>query len=191
MPEYRRAFQPGGMFFFTVVTYVRRPIFSDPTARACLRNAFDSIKKQWPFEMPAIVLLPDHLHCVWQLPDEDHDFSIRWANIKREFTSRWLVLGGRQASISVSREKHREKGVWQRRFWEHTLGDERDLILHLHYIHYNPVKHGLATCPHTWPYSSFARHVEQHLYESDWQCTCEHRIPKPLDFYALDQSRME
>jgi len=191
MPTYRRAYAPGGTFFFTLVTYERQPLFSSELARTCLREAIRIVRADNPFEILGICLLPDHLHCIWQLPTNDGDFSTRWARIKKSFTQRWREAGGPEPSVSLSRQRHREGGLWQRRFWEHLIRDERDLIRHLDYIHYNPVKHGLAVCPHDWPYSSFLRWVERNRYALEWKCSCGGRQTLPPDFTGLDQSAME
>lgn len=182
MPNYRRAFQPGGTFFFTLVTNRRRGFLCHPKARKCLHTVLGQVQSERPFEMMAIVLLPNHFHCVWKLPEGDTDFSTRWACIKKDFTKLWLAAGGCEESISSARLGHRERGVWQRRFWEHTVRNEDDLHRHVDYIHYNPVKHGLAACPHQWPYSSFQRWVSDGYYNKDWLCNCNLDVSQPPDF---------
>lgn len=172
MPEYRRKFRPGGMFFFTVVTQMRRRLFAHERGLSCLRSAIRAVQARWPFELTAIVLLPEHLHCLWQLPDGDTDYSTRWACIKMLFTRQWLAAGGGEAPVSQSRRRQRGRGIWQKRFWEHAIRDEQDMIHHVNYIHYNPVKHGLARCPHAWPQSSFHRWVKEGYYREDWLCDC-------------------
>jgi putative transposase len=168
MPDYRRAMVAGGTFFFTVVTANRRPIFGNPRTVRLLKEAIDQIRRFLPFESVAGVVLPDHLHCIWTLPDNDHDFSLRWKRIKAAFTRAHLSTGGAEARVSVSRREHGERGVWQRRFWEHTVRDEDDLRRHLDYIHYNPVKHGLVTGPMEWPWSSLRRFVSEGFYDKGW-----------------------
>ena len=168
MPDYRRAYIPGGSFFFTVVTQTRRPILCSPHARSCLRDSITSTRAQWPFEVEAFVLLPDHLHCIWTLPHGDSDFSIRWANIKRRFSKQWRELDRPQAELSRSQRKHREAGIWQRRFWEHVIRDQDDFNQHVDYIHFNPVKHGLVARPIDRPYSSLHRFVATGLCDSNW-----------------------
>lgn len=172
MADYRRMYEPGGMYFFTVVTHRRRRLFSHDKARGCLRASIRQVRAQRPFEMVASVLLPDHLHCVWKLPQGDADFSTRWACIKKEFSKLWIAAGGCEVEVSNARKRHRELGIWQRRFWEHRIRNEDDMICHVNYIHYNPVKHGLVRCPHQWPYSSFLRWVEHGYYKADWLCDC-------------------
>jgi putative transposase len=120
-----------------------------------------------PFKMDAVVVLPDHMHCIWTLPDGDIDYSARWSIIKRTFTQ--CVAGTvRTAHPTVSRLKRREGAVWQRRFWEHQIRDERDYRMHCDYIHYNPVKHGLTCAPKDWSHSSFKKFVRAGYYEEDW-----------------------
>jgi putative transposase len=172
MSNYRRRYVPGGTFFFTVVTHLRRRLFSSNEARACLRRATLSVQQEYPFEMVATVLLPEHWHCLWALPEDDVDYSKRLGLIKSRFTRLWLAGGGRRTPVSSARRQHRERGVWQKRFWEHAIRDEVDLMRHVHYIHYNPVKHGLVRCPHAWRHSSFRRWVGQGYYGEDWLCEC-------------------
>src|SRR5262245_6926147 len=144
MPNYRRNYVPGGTYFFTVVTHERRPFLTTELAKTCLRTAFEKEKEKRPFEIVAIVLLPDHLHTIWTLPTGDDNYSRRWASIKESFTREFLKNGGAEGTRSVSRRKHRERSVWQRRFWEHTCEDEDDLKRFLDYLHWNPCKHGLV-----------------------------------------------
>ena len=182
MPRYKRTYVAGGMFFFTLVTHLRRPLFTNPEARECLRLAFKEEQSNHPFDMTAIVLLPDHLHCVWQLPEKDDDFSRRWGRIKSKFTKSWLDHGGREIHISKARNRHRERGVWQKRFWEHRIRDEQDFMRHVNYIHYNPIKHGLVRCPHEWPYSSFKRWMDDGYYKYDWLCDCGQTKPSVMEY---------
>jgi putative transposase len=139
----------------------------------------------------AIVLLSDHVHCIWTLPENDHDFSTRWSFIKSCFTRRYLAAGGHESAISDSRRCHEERGVWQRRFWEHLIRDQDDLNRHLNYIHYNPVKHAHCACPHAWPHSSFDRWVASGMYEVSWQCACNGHRPPALDFSGLALNDIE
>lgn len=191
MPDYRRAFVPGGTFFFTLVTERRARIFCDPHARLCLREAFRATEARWPFEIRTIVLLPDHLHTIWSLPERDSNFSRRWAFLKKTFTQSWLAGAGREQPVSASRRKNRRRSVWQRRFWEHTIRGEREFERHCDYIHHNPVKHGLATCPHAWTYSSFHRFVREGYYERDWHCLCDGQSTPPPQFDDLSTMAME
>lgn len=115
-----------------------------------------------------MVLLPDHLHMLWRMPDDDTDFSTRIAALKKRFTRAYLREGGRDSDVPPGQVRHRLRGVWQRRFWEHTIRDAKDFRLHLDYIHANPMKHGLVDRPEHWPHSSFHRYVELGWYEPDW-----------------------
>jgi putative transposase len=174
-----------------MVSYRRRRFLCDDLARKYLRESFRYVRSELPFDIVAIVLTPDHLHAIWKLPEDDADFSKRWGRIKKGFTDRWLGSGGRAAPVSPSRQRHRERGVWQRRFWEHTIRDEADFRRHVDYIHFNPVKHGLAGCPHAWPWSTFSRWVEAGVYKSDWCCACGGKQVQPPDFADLDETAME
>jgi putative transposase len=182
MSDYRRAFQPGGTFFLTLVTENRTPIFADDGARAMLRNAIERCREFHPFELVAIVLLHDHLHLLMTLPDGDSDFSRRIAHIKSAFTRSFLASEGDEQTRSTSRLRHRTRAVWLRRFWEHTIRDEADRTGHLDYIHYNPVKHGYVDCPHAWPHSSFHRFALQRNYQRDWCCRCGGRSVAQISF---------
>lgn len=167
MPEYRRANIPGATYFFTVATYRRQALLTDPRCRESLRNAIDKVRLEMPFEIVAWVLMPDHLHTVWELPKNDKDFSIRWSLIKQHVTrdcELWLPGLG----LTASRDKRGEGSLWQRRFWEHLIRDETDLSRHLDYIHYNPVKHGYVANVVDWPYSSFHRYVKAGTYPENW-----------------------
>lgn len=185
MPEYRRAYVPGGIFFLTLVTYHRTPLFSEPENISRLRLAIAKTRTEKPFEITGAVVLPDHIHFLWTLPPNDSAYSQRVSRMKILFTR---SLRGRRSlpqNVSPSRRKHRESDVWQRRFWEHTITDEADLERHLDYIHYNPVKHGLVSCPHLWQYSSFHRWVERDTYKVDWGCTCGGRQQQIPDFAEI------
>jgi REP-associated tyrosine transposase len=171
MPEYRRWFVPGGTYFFTVVTQDRVPIFRNPSAVRLLGKALRLVRARHPFETNAIVVLPDHIHCVWSLPRGDTNYSGRWRWIKGAFTEQWLSGIGNETNRSDSRLRKGERGVWQRRFWEHLLQDETDLERHVDYIHYNPVKHGYSVRPGDWPWSSFRRHVRFGQYPEEWGAT--------------------
>ncbi len=168
MTNYRRAFIPGGTFFFTVVTYKRRPILTNKLARRSLREALKRVQEFRPFVIDAIILLPDHLHCIWSLPRGDSDFSTRWRQVKSLFTRSYLAAGGNDAEGSISRESKDEHALWQRRFFEHTIRDEDDLKRCTDYIHINPVKHGLVEKATDWPWSSFHRYVQMQEYPVNW-----------------------
>ena len=163
MPDYRRNRVPGGCYFFTVALRDRR---SDLLVRHvdALRNAVRATRTLHPFHIDAWVVLPDHMHCLWTLPPGDDGFPRRWQAIKAGF-SRWVPQPG---SPRASLVRRREAGVWQRRYWEHTIRDERDYAAHVDYVHFNPVKHGLAAHPGDWPYSSFSRYVALGIYPAGW-----------------------
>lgn len=164
--HYRRAFIPGGSFFFTVVTEHRRPILATPDAVDVLRAAIRSVRTTRPFNVDAIVVLPDHLHCIWTLPPGDADFATRWRLIKGTFTKQCDPT--LRPKPNRARTAKREQALWQHRYWEHRLRDETDFARHIEYIHYNPVKHRLAAAAIDWPYSSFRRYVEAGVYSADW-----------------------
>jgi putative transposase len=164
--RYRRATTPGGTYFFTVVTYQRQTLFRDPETVTHLRSAFRSVKTNHPFTIDAIVVLPDHLHCIWTLPAGDANFSTRWRLIKTNFTHSCPECYKRDRNGSRLHKK--EQAIWQRRFWEHQIRGERDFEKHIDYIHYNPVHHRLVNRPGDWLYSSFHRHVEMGIYDVDW-----------------------
>ena len=164
--NYRRARTSGGTFFFTVVTHNRRPFLCTAENIALLRQAFRYAMTRHPFKIDAIVILPEHLHCLWTLPVGDADFSTRWRLIKSYFSRHCATPY--QGPVSVSRQRKQEKAVWQRRFWEHQIRDENDFIRHVDYTHYNPVKHNLVSAPIAWAHSSFGRYVEAGVYPADW-----------------------
>ena len=163
MPRYIRAHIPGGTFFFTVALLERKRRLLIEHIDA-LRKSFASVQAQRPFTIDAAVILPDHLHCIWTLPEGDADFSARWHAIKSNF-SRSLP---KQERLSTRRVAKGERGIWQRRFWEHVIRDDEDFARHMDYIHYNPVKHGHARTVCDWPYSTFHRLVQKGVYAPDW-----------------------
>ena len=182
MSNYRRLYFQGSTVFLTIVTYQRFPLFKNPDMIAKLRLAVSTVKKEKPFEIVGAVILPNHLHFIWSLHKNDSNYSQRIARMKVLFTR---SIGRHLRSldnISNSRRKHRESNVWQRCFWEHTIRDEKDLEKHLEYIHYNPVKHGLVSCPHHWEYSSLNKWVQKGLYPVEWGCCCQGKSPKIPDF---------
>jgi putative transposase len=164
--KYRRAKVAGGTYFFTVVTHNRRPFLCEPENIDLLRNAFRYVKHSHPFIIDAIAILPEHIHCLWTLPPADDDFSTRWRLLKSYFTRHCQEQYN--SAISASRFDKREQAIWQRRFWEHQIQDERDFSQHFDYIHYNPVKHNLVRSPNDWQFSSFHHHVQQGVYSLDW-----------------------
>ncbi len=150
MPNYVRARVEGGTYFFTLTARNRSSVLVNENVRGALREAIEAVRARWPFTVDAWVLLPDHLHCLWTLPEGDADFSKRWSTIKRLTTQ---TIG---------------ESIWQERFWEHLIRDETDFQRHFDYIHWNPVKHGLAQRALDWPYSTFHRHLKQGVYTADW-----------------------
>ena len=154
--NYRRVFLPGGTFFFTLVTYQRRPILSTPDEVDLLRNEFRYTMKQMPFTVVASVILPEPVHFIWTLPPGSSDYSTRWRLIKSHFTRNWCPK--ESVSETASRVQKGEKDIWQRRFCEYLIRVEIDLTRHGEYIHYNPVKHGLVNSPGDWEYSSFMKY---------------------------------
>ncbi len=167
MPEYRRAWMPGGTFFFTLVTWQRNAVLCDDPVRCALREAINRVRVNRPFHIDAWVLLPDHLHCIWTLPDGDADFATRWRLIKSITTNR-SSGSARVDTQDTSRHKRKEQYLWQRRYWEHRIRDADDFARHCDYIHYNPVKHGLCAAVNQWPYSTFHHFVKHGIYVPDW-----------------------
>ncbi len=184
MPEYRRPWIFGGTYFVTIVTYRRRAIFRDAAAVHRWREALRQVIAEKPFELHAGVVLPDHIHLLVALPSHDDDLSTKIGRAKALFTK----ATPRPASQIPSRREHREADVWQRRFYDHLIRDEDDYLRHLEYIHYNPVKHGHATRPRDWPWSSFHRWVSLGAYPLDWGCGNE---PPRSDFAQVENTAGE
>jgi putative transposase len=164
MPDYRRAWQTGGTYFFTVNLLQRQG--NDLLTRHVdvLRETVRAVRRRHPFYIHGWVILPDHLHCVIELPVEDADFATRWRLIKMGF-SKALP---REENISVARLRRGERGIWQRRYWEHLIRDEADFNAHMDYVHINPFKHGLVEQVADWPYSTFHSLVAAGVYPADW-----------------------
>ena len=163
MPDYRRNRVPGGTYFFTV-NLLDRTSSLLVTHIDALRNAARGVRTRAPFHADAWAVLPDHMHCIWTLPAGDSDYSGRWRALKKAFTKSIPADEHR----SAVRMRRGERGIWQRRFWEHTIRDDRDYANHMDYIHSNPVKHALAAHPADWPFSSFRRSVALGVYPADW-----------------------
>jgi len=161
MSEYRRANIKGGTYFFTVNTHKRQKILLHEDVRNALREGIQKTRIAFPFQIMAWVLLPDHLHCIWTLPEGDSDYSKRWSLIKRHVSQRCALLLTNSVQVSDSRNKRNESCFWQRRYWEHQIRDEDDLAKHIDYIHWNPLKHGLVAQVSDWPYSTFHRYVAE------------------------------
>ncbi len=155
MSSYKRIYISDHYYFFTAVTHKRTPIFKSPDHVQLLRDAFRYVKERRSFDLLAASVMPDHIHCIWRMPEGDSNYSVRWQMLKTAFSRK-------------IRKKHPGKKVWQPRFWEHVIRNEKDLIRHLDYIHYNPVKHGLCRSPCDWQYSSFQRYLKAGFYEPDW-----------------------
>ncbi len=164
MPDYRRALHSGGTYFFTVNLLQRQG--NDLLTRhiALLRDAVQSVRERHPFRIHGWAVLPEHLHCVIELPQDDADYATRWRLIKTEF-SKTLP---RTEKLSAARTRRGERGIWQRRYWEHVIRDECDYQAHMDYVHFNPVKHGLVKCVADWPYSTFHRLVTDGIYPASW-----------------------
>jgi putative transposase len=179
MPEYRRSNIPGDSVFLTLVTYEREKLFSIPENIEKLRAACSVTMMEKPFTIDAAVILPEHIYFLWTLPPDDLDYSYRVGRMKVLFTRALRGVNNLPEDVCKSRRKHRESDVWQRRFYEHTIRDEVDLRKHLDYLHFNPVKHGLAKCVHDWAYSSFHRGVKRGEYDIGWGCQCNGNIFTP------------
>jgi putative transposase len=163
MPNYRRAFVPGGRWFFTANLLNRRSGLLTKEI-AALSEATRRTRDRHPFRIDAFVVLPDHVHTIWTLPTDDADFSTRWRLIKVEFSKSIP----RTEHLSKVRRARGERGIWQRRFWEHLIRDDEDYRRHVEYCYINPVKHGLVRRVCDWPFSSFHRDVEAGLFPRDW-----------------------
>ena len=168
MPEYRRANIPGGTFFITIDTYDRHPLLLMPKARDFLHAAWEDVAGRFPFTTDAVCLLPDHIHLLMTLPEDDSDFSMRIREIKRLFTKAYLAEFGIGPTRGRSHQDKNEAAIWQRRFYEHTIRDDQDMNAHMDYIHFNPVKHGLVSQVKNWQWSSFHQYVRSGFYSIDW-----------------------
>lgn len=156
----------GASYFFTVVTFKRIPILAADHAASEFIAAVSTVQAAHPFKLDAHVILPDHLHMLWTLPEHDSDYPTRWRQIKSTFTRR-IDKPGRETA-SESRRAKQEQAVWQRRYWEHTIKSDADFVAHVEYIHFNPVKHQLAAAPKGWWHSSFREWVERGVYDLNW-----------------------
>jgi putative transposase len=166
--NYRRAKTEGGTYFFTV-TLADRKKSTLVEHVDLLRSATRLVKERHPFTIDAIVIMPEHLHTIWTLPKEDRDYPTRWALIKAGF-SRALPKG---EAISKSRIAKGERGIWQRRYWEHQIRDDDDFERHVDYIHFNPVKHGHVANPIDWSFSSIHRFVAAGTLQANWGASVE------------------
>ena len=171
MPNYRRSKIAGGFYFFTVALADRQSTLLTENI-GLLRQAYARANQLHPFETTAICVLPEHIHAIWQLPPNDARFDLRWRIIKSNFSRHFEASSQR----NTSKVQRREKGIWQRRYWEHQIRNERDLNQHIDYIHANPVKHGYASQVKDWPYSSFHRYVRAGILPIDWMGTIDHAL---------------
>jgi len=167
MPNYGRDKTPGAYYFFTLVTYKRASIFVAEAIFQLLRISIRQVKLEYPFHLEAIVVLPDHLHLLMALPEDDDGYSKRIAKMKKYFGDRYLPMN-RSFSLSESGKKRHERAIWQRRFWEHRIRNQSDLEKHIHYIHYNPVKHGHVRSVEDWKWSSYHSFLKKGLYDKGW-----------------------
>jgi putative transposase len=161
--NYRRSRVPGATYFFTVNLADRQRTWLVDHIDL-LRQAFSSVKQRHPFTLDAIVILPDHLHALWTLPPKDRDFATRWMLIKGHFSRGLPDFDTR----GRSRRRKGERGIWQRRYWEHLIRDEDDFARHVDYIHYNPVKHGHVRCASAWAWSSIHQYQHRGLIPRNW-----------------------
>jgi putative transposase len=162
--DYRRLWHPGGTYFFTINLQQRKN--NDLLVRHIdlLRNSVARVRKHHPFKIHGWVVLPDHMHCIIELPEGDTDFAMRWQLIKLMF-SKGIPREEYRSAVQI---KRRERGIWQRRYWEHLIRDQQDFNAHMDYIHINPLKHGLVQRVSDWPYSTFHRYVTQGIYPHNW-----------------------
>ena len=163
MPNYRRNRVLGGTYFFTVNLRDRKSQLLVQKVDL-LREVVKKVRQGQPFHIDAWVVLPNHLHCVWTLPPGDADYSSRWQKIKKMFSRKISAT----AILFETQTRNNEWGIWQHRYWEHTIRDERDYENHVDYCHINPLKHGLVTTVRDWPFSTFHRYVQEGIYPLDW-----------------------
>ena len=171
MSRYRRQNTPGSTWFFTVVTYERRAFLCDEKVRSALREAIKKVQTNHPFKIEAWVLLPDHFHCIWTLPEQDSNYPLRIRLLKRYVTQSCAGFLHRDSLNTPSRRKRKESTIWQRRYWEHRLRTDKDFRNHMDYIHYNPVKHECCQSPTEWPYSTIHRLTKEGVYPKNWAST--------------------
>jgi putative transposase len=163
MPNYISNRLPGATYFFTVNLFDRSSsllIDHVDLLRSCIRRA----RRRRSFHIDAWVILPEHMHCIWTLPPGDTDYSSRWKDIKTAFAK---GVSGTEARTGTMIRRG-ERGIWQRRFWEHTIRGDADYAAHMDYLHNNPYKHGLVPQVKLWPYSTFHRCVAAGIYPANW-----------------------
>ena len=163
MSKYRRNLQPGGTYFFTVNLHDRASRILVEYIDE-LRRAVITVRARRPFVIDSWVVPPDHLHCIWTMPEGDSDYPGRWKAIKVRF-SKSVALAQPIARLDEARSERR---IWQNRYWEHTIRDAQDFAAHMDYVHFNPVKHGHAERVVDWPFSTFHRLVREGMYQRDW-----------------------
>lgn len=176
MPNYRRIWTPGGTWFFTVNLLERHNNALLTQHIDVLRSAVARTRANHPFLIHAWVVLPDHLHCVIELPPGDADFSLRWRLIKARFSHALPATQWR----NEARVRRGERAIWQRRFWDHLIRDQADFNAHMDYVHINPMKHGLVNALSDWPYSTFHHYVQAGTYPADWAGVGA-RLPENVD----------
>jgi putative transposase len=162
--DYRRIWHKGGTYFFTVNCLQRKNNSLLVDHIQTLRDAVKHVQKQYPFHIHAWVVLPDHLHCILELPQDEADYATRWRLIKTRFSKSI----DKTEYINETRLKRNERGIWQRRYWAHLITDEKDYNAHMDYVHINPLKHGLVKQVSDWPYSTLHRYVDKGVYPKDW-----------------------
>ena len=171
--RYRRANAEGGTYFFTVNLADRHSDFLVQHI-VDLRAVMQAVKIAHPFSIVAMAVLPEHLHAIWRLPPGDADYPLRWSQIKAGFSRRLP----KDERIRTTRQTKRERGIWQRRYWEHQIRDEDDLARHVDYIHYNPVKHGLVSRPADWPHSTLHGYIDRNMLTPDWGVSVDDDEPE-------------
>jgi REP-associated tyrosine transposase len=173
--RYRRVTVAGATYFFTVVTFRRQRLFADPLAVGLLEAAIQRVRERRPFVVEAQVVLPDHIHALWTLAD-DFDYATRWRLIKEAFTREYAPRT-RLPARDAGRRARGEQTVWQRRYWEHLIRNDRDFSAHVEYIHFNPVRHGLVSAPRDWPHSTFLDWVARGDYDAAWGSQQPPKLP--------------
>ncbi len=171
--DYRRAWHAGGTYFFTINLLERKNNDCLVKHIEQLKQAIQQVKKRYPFIIHAWVVLPEHMHCVIELREGNHDFATRIRLIKSNFSK----AIPKAEYISDVRKRRNERGIWQRRYWEHLIRDEADFKAHIDYVHINPVKHGLVKQVKDWPHSTFHHLVKQGIYPEDWGGGIESGLP--------------
>jgi len=160
MPDYRRFYIPNSITFITCVTRDRYPYLKSKSDIDLFFSTLARVKEIKPFELMAYVVLPDHFHWLMKVDQSSGNFSKVMHSIKRNFTQNYKQAHNVQKSISI----------WQRGFWDHVIRDERDLEIHLDYIHWNPIKHGCVNKPSNWPYSTYRDWEGMGIYDLGWGC---------------------